>query len=208
LRWIKKLKIMRIKFSWIVLLGLMASCTVSKRIDKWGYRFTFNKAHHVNVAEKEPTNSEKTVALPSEAKEPVSYVTLSDLKEKPEISHLEQNHSVLTKASNSNTSSTIFAKSENPKMAKSRIEMENKKPSISDARANKIVAKQKKLISAHVGNSSRPEMAVLILLAIFIPPLAVYMYEGSWTERCTLNLILTILCGIPGIIHALIVVLD
>ena len=86
--------------------------------------------------------------------------------------------------------------------------MENKKPSISDARANKIVAKQKKLISAHVGNSSRPEMAVLILLAIFIPPLAVYMYEGSWTERCTLNLILTILCGIPGIIHALIVLLD
>lgn len=49
---------------------------------------------------------------------------------------------------------------------------------------------------------------VLIILAIFLPPLAVYLYEGSWTKRCTVNLILTFLCGLPGMIHALIVVLE
>lgn len=49
---------------------------------------------------------------------------------------------------------------------------------------------------------------VLIILAIFLPPLAVYLYEGSWTKRCTINVILTLLCGLPGIIHALFVVLE
>ncbi len=49
---------------------------------------------------------------------------------------------------------------------------------------------------------------VLIILAIFLPPLAVYLYEGSWTKRCTVNVILTLLCGLPGMIHALIVVLE
>lgn len=56
--------------------------------------------------------------------------------------------------------------------------------------------------------SSQPDMVVLILLAIFIPPLAVYLYEGTWNNRCWLNLILTLLCGLPGMIHALIVVLE
>jgi uncharacterized membrane protein YqaE (UPF0057 family) len=46
-----------------------------------------------------------------------------------------------------------------------------------------------------------------IVLAFLIPPLAVYLYEGSWTKRCTVNLILTLLCGLPGVIHALVVIL-
>ena len=73
-------------------------------------------------------------------------------------------------------------------------------------KAEKMMAKLNSNL-AQSGNSSRPDTAVLVLLAIFIPPLAVYLYEGSWTERCTINLILTILCGIPGMIHALVVVL-
>jgi uncharacterized membrane protein YqaE (UPF0057 family) len=49
---------------------------------------------------------------------------------------------------------------------------------------------------------------LLVILAFFLPPLAVYLYEGSWTKRCTTNLILTLLCGLPGLIHALIVILE
>lgn len=58
---------------------------------------------------------------------------------------------------------------------------------------------------------SNTDVALLLLLALFLPfigaPLAVYLYEGYWTERCTINLILTLLCGLPGIIHAFIVIL-
>lgn len=48
---------------------------------------------------------------------------------------------------------------------------------------------------------------LLVVLAILIPPLAVYLSEGSITGTFWLNLVLTLLCGLPGVIHALIVVL-
>lgn len=51
------------------------------------------------------------------------------------------------------------------------------------------------------------DKVLLIILAILLPPLAMYLYEGSWTSRCTVNLILTLLCGLPGVIHALVVIL-
>lgn len=59
----------------------------------------------------------------------------------------------------------------------------------------------------NVVNNMAMEKGLLIILAIFIPPLAVYFAEGqTWTKAVTLNLILTLLCGLPGMIHALIVV--
>ncbi|MGM0479626.1 MAG: YqaE/Pmp3 family membrane protein [Bacteroidota bacterium] len=57
-------------------------------------------------------------------------------------------------------------------------------------------------------NNANYDRILLVVLCFFVPPLAVYLYEGSWTQQCTVNLILTLLCGLPGIIHALIVVLE
>jgi uncharacterized membrane protein YqaE (UPF0057 family) len=56
-------------------------------------------------------------------------------------------------------------------------------------------------------SSSDDDTVLYVILSFFLPPLAVYLFEGSWTSRCTTNLILTLLCGIPGVIHALIVIL-
>lgn len=46
---------------------------------------------------------------------------------------------------------------------------------------------------------------VIILLCLFIPPLAVYLIKGDIDNDFWINLVLTFLCGIPGIIHAFIV---
>ncbi len=49
---------------------------------------------------------------------------------------------------------------------------------------------------------------VLIILALFIPPLAVFLKEGKITTNFWINLALTILLfGIGGILHALYVIL-
>lgn len=48
---------------------------------------------------------------------------------------------------------------------------------------------------------------LLVVLAIFIPPLAVYLHEGVINSRFWISLILTLLGGLPGIIYSLIVVL-
>ena len=38
---------------WVALLGLAVSCTVSKRIDKWGYKVSFNKNHQSELSNEE-----------------------------------------------------------------------------------------------------------------------------------------------------------
>ena len=49
---------------------------------------------------------------------------------------------------------------------------------------------------------------ILIILAIFLPPLAVYLHQKACNTNVLLNLVLTILgFGIVGIIHALWIIL-
>lgn len=49
---------------------------------------------------------------------------------------------------------------------------------------------------------------LLIILAIIIPPLAVYLKNGNKINgEFWLNLVLTLLGGFPGMLHALYVVL-
>lgn len=78
-----------------------------------------------------------------------------------------------------------------------------------DRRLHRTTISEKKQTLKHVSNTSKDDVdkVVLVIICFFIPPLAVYLFEGSWTSRCTLNFILTILCGLPGVIHALLVVL-
>jgi len=46
-----------------------------------------------------------------------------------------------------------------------------------------------------------------IILCFFIPPLAVYLKKGQIDSDFWINLVLTFLGGIPGLIHGLYVVL-
>lgn len=48
---------------------------------------------------------------------------------------------------------------------------------------------------------------LLVILAILLPPLAVYLYEGEINTKFWIALLLTILFWIPGVIYALIVIL-
>jgi uncharacterized membrane protein YqaE (UPF0057 family) len=49
---------------------------------------------------------------------------------------------------------------------------------------------------------------LLVVLAILLPPLAVYLHEGVINGKFWLDLILTLLFYLPGMIYALIVVLS
>ncbi len=48
---------------------------------------------------------------------------------------------------------------------------------------------------------------LLVILALLLPPLAVYLHEGAINNKFWISLILTLLFFIPGVIYALIVVL-
>ena len=48
---------------------------------------------------------------------------------------------------------------------------------------------------------------LLVILAILLPPLAVYLHQGEINTKFWISLILTLLIWVPGIIYALLVVL-
>ena len=48
---------------------------------------------------------------------------------------------------------------------------------------------------------------LLVILAILLPPLAVYLHQGEINNKFWLSLLLTLLFWIPGVIYALLVVL-
>ena len=80
-------------------------------------------------------------------------------------------------------------------------------PSLKGTDANKSTISRGQQ-SAKPGNHG-PDNWVYILLIFLVPfgtTISMYLYEGKWTKRCTTNLLLTLLCGIPGIIHACIVI--
>lgn len=57
------------------------------------------------------------------------------------------------------------------------------------------------------GKEPLADVAIQVLFAILIPPLGVYLHEGEINTRFWIDLILTLLFFIPGMIYALIIVL-
>ena len=58
------------------------------------------------------------------------------------------------------------------------------------------------------GRAAETDQVLLAILAILLPPLAVYLKEGEVNSRFWISLILTLLFWIPGVIFALLVVFD
>jgi len=52
------------------------------------------------------------------------------------------------------------------------------------------------------------DTVLLVILAILLPPLAVYLHEDEINTKFWLSILFTILFWIPGVIYALLVVLD
>ena len=70
----------------------------------------------------------------------------------------------------------------------------------------KASLKEYKAMKAAGGDVST-NTVLLAILAILLPPLAVYLHEGATNSKFWLSLILTLLFWLPGVIYALIVVL-
>ena len=71
----------------------------------------------------------------------------------------------------------------------------------------------KKLLKEHkadkrAGRAAETDQVLLAILAILLPPLAVYLKEGEVNSRFWISVILTLLFWIPGVIFALLVVFD
>ncbi len=73
----------------------------------------------------------------------------------------------------------------------------------------KLVKKEIKAYKAAKKANQEPSTntLLLVILAILLPPLAVYLHQGEINNKFWISLLLTLLFWLPGIIYALIVIL-
>ncbi|MET0635643.1 MAG: YqaE/Pmp3 family membrane protein [Chitinophagaceae bacterium] len=58
------------------------------------------------------------------------------------------------------------------------------------------------------GADPSTDTVLLVILAILLPPLAVYLHQGEINTKFWISLVLTLLFWLPGVIYALITVLS
>ena len=74
--------------------------------------------------------------------------------------------------------------------------------------AKSVLKKYKADKKAGKAADSDTNTILLVILAIFIPPLAVYLHQNEINSKFWISLVLTLLFWIPGVIYSLLVVLD
>lgn len=57
------------------------------------------------------------------------------------------------------------------------------------------------------GGDADTNTLLLVILAILLPPLAVYLHQGEINSKFWISLLLTLLFWLPGVIYALVVIL-
>ena len=113
---------------------------------------------------------------------------------------------LVTSAANVHAASTINPEEFQKKVAEARAEFnslskKDKKMRLKEAK--KLAKEYKKTKKAEGDGESK---VLLAILAILLPPLAVYLHEDEINKRFWISVILTLLFWIPGVIYALIVI--
>lgn len=190
---------------------ILDSCTVQKRYHRKGFNVNWN---HTSIGGKKDKNKvsydsvEEEIAEVKEIQPEVKEVTnvastysydatsdfASTANEIAVVSSLPIENKLITQ--NESNEVNVFAPVNNSK----EVKVANKKfkGTIAEMKVKKFQEK---------GSSVEPWVYLLLILLVpFGTTISMYLYEGSWTKRVTLNLILTLLCGLPGLIHALVVI--
>ena len=73
----------------------------------------------------------------------------------------------------------------------------------------KEIKKEMREFKAHkkAGEEPSTNTLLLVILAILLPPLAVFLHQGEINNKFWISLLLTLIFWLPGVIYALIVIL-
>lgn len=198
----------------ILIGGLLGACASSNNVVS-GHLITkrkVNKGFHINRSGKLKSSSDE--ALEIERPEFIQYEELANsaVEQEKEI----KPYVVLEKELINTSSEQTFK--EEQAIFDAPVEEEQERVASPVNEAPHVVIEKKETQyhpNQEIRNSkknhlltSRGEDPLLCLIvALFIPFVGVWLFEGKWTRRCTINLILTLLFYLPGLIHAFIVIL-
>jgi uncharacterized membrane protein YqaE (UPF0057 family) len=182
---------------------LITSCTVEKRHYTDGYHVEWhNKAGKNKKVDYKEESTATATQQTNQQQEAVAVVT-----EQSAPAQQVENVPVVS-SEKLNVEKESISREEKQALRQSIREHKAMARSISrETRNDSEVLGATNFSNSQISEASEPDKVLLIILAILIPPLALYLYEGEWTNRVLLNLILSILCWIPGLIHALVIII-
>jgi uncharacterized membrane protein YqaE (UPF0057 family) len=175
---------------------LIASCTVQKRVHNSGYHVQWKGGY--STADKNEFESN------IEGKE--ENLITSDVKNNKVEEILLANSSTGNNIEEVNNVATFEKKEVENKIIK--VDHTTASTAKTFSKKANVISKAKTLKKATKKSKKDDDTILLYILCFLIPPIAVGL-ATNWDEKTLIiNIILTLLCGIPGIIHALIVVSD
>ncbi len=190
----------------VAIATILSSCSIEKRVHTDGYHIEWysnnnkNKIHHSvseaiteNVASTETKENLNACDITSNNTEVTENTPAAIDLDSPQTAEIAAENNRVNRKAMRQAVKELRKELKQQQQTSSPMQLFSGKSSVAQAELN---------------NADEPDKVLLVILAFFLPPLAVYLYEGSWTKRCTTNLILTLLCGLPGLIHALIVILE
>jgi uncharacterized membrane protein YqaE (UPF0057 family) len=185
---------------------ILDSCSVQKRYHRKGFTVNWNNASvnmkknrkvvHTETIQEDAfvSNTQQKKKLTKNYETPVSMDIASTSVAVPSIKNASPSTLEPVMVKNQASTATSAAK----KMSKEDVKSTKKA-------AKKII----KAIKKNQQQDSKTDTIIYLLLILLVPfgtTISMYLYEGSWTGRVTANLLLTLLCGLPGLIHALVVI--
>lgn len=190
---------------------LLDSCSVQKRYHRKGFNVNLNhtsiggkkekfKATYENAVEETTEINTTNTGLKAVQKETTysNQIATSDFATSSNEISLVNNLPVENKLIEKNTTNETTVLPSQTETSKSKISKKKFKQTIAEMK-QKSFHEKNSLVESWV-------YLLLILLVPFGTVISMYLYEGSWTKRVTVNLILTLLCGLPGLIHAFVVI--
>jgi len=185
---------------------ILDSCSVQKRYHRKGFTVNWNNASvnmkknrkvvHTETIQEDAfvSNTQQKKKLTKNYETPVSMDIASTSVAVPSIKNASPSTLEPVMVKNQASTATSAAK----EMSKEDVKSTKKA-------AKKII----KAIKKNQHQDSKTDTIIYLLLILLVPfgtTISMYLYEGSWTGRVTANLLLTLLCGLPGLIHALVVI--
>ena len=187
----------------------ISSCSIEKRLHQKGFNVEWNK----NLGSLKKDKKEKQDYVSSEAVEEIAVVSNKTTKT-PSVNN-NSAISVDGVTLNESNDASVFVEDITTNEVNSEVSsvVNNTKTekvnSSSKASSSKEVASNKTMNSTKIvkkANNKDVSKGLLYLLCFFIPWLAVGLATDWDVKTVVINILWTCLCGIPGIIHAIIIV--
>jgi uncharacterized membrane protein YqaE (UPF0057 family) len=187
----------------------ISSCSIEKRLHQKGFNVEWNK----NLGSLKKDKKEKQDFVSSEAVEEIAVVSHKSTK----ATSVNNNSAISVDGVTLNESNdaSVFVEDNTTNEVNSEVSsvVNNTKTekvnSSSKASSSKEVASNKTMNSTKIvkkSNNKDVSTGLLYVLCFFIPWLAVGLATDWDVKTVVINLLWTCLCGIPGIIHAIIIV--